>query len=70
MNIKLKNEKEWSLKEYDEKAVALLSEKLGIDPFLARLLAVRGFDDPLKSKEENAADVWAALTGKTEEPIL
>ena len=29
-----------------------------------------GFDDPLKSKEENVADVWAALKGKTEEPIL
>ncbi|MBE6623088.1 MAG: single-stranded-DNA-specific exonuclease RecJ [Ruminococcaceae bacterium] len=58
MNIKLKNEKEWSIKEYDEKAVALLTEELGIDPFLARLLAVRGFDDPLKAEDFLSADEY------------
>lgn len=56
MNIKLKNEKEWSLKECDGKSVKLLSEQLGIDPFLARLLAVRGFDTAAKAVDFLSAD--------------
>ena len=56
MNIKLKNEKEWSLKEADESAVKLLAQQLGIDSFLARLLAVRGFDTAAKACDFLSAD--------------
>lgn len=65
MNIKLKNEKEWSVKEYDEKVVSHLSENLGIDRFLARLLAVRGFDSV-----ERAADFLCADECLFHDPFL
>lgn len=39
-------EKRWVLREADEEAVALLSEKLSISPLVARLLCNRGYGQP------------------------
>ena len=46
MNIRLKNGKEWSLKSFDSEKARILSRQLGISPFLAKLLVIRGFDEP------------------------
>lgn len=45
MNIKLKNQKEWLVKECDRALVDKLSKELGLSPFLVRLLVIRGFDN-------------------------
>ncbi len=56
MNIKLKDEKEWLIKEYDAEAVKRMSEELGLSPFLARLLAARGISDTESARDFLSTD--------------
>lgn len=59
MNIKLKNEKEWVIKKYNAADAENLSDSLGISEFLARLLAVRGFDTVSAASDFLSADDYA-----------
>ncbi len=65
MNIRLKNEKEWSLKEFDSNKVTRLSRELGISEFISKLLVIRGFDEP-----EFAADFLSPFDYAFCDPFL
>ena len=56
MNIKLKNEKNWLVREYDKAISEHIAAELGLPEFLAKLLAIRGFDTVGTAKDFLSAD--------------
>lgn len=65
MNIRMKNEKEWTLKEYDREKAVSLAKELGISEFIAKLLVIRGFDKP-----DTAADFLSPYDYSFCDPFL